>query len=51
MSAPDREADHATFMRQAVALAVHGVEAGEGGPFGALVVKDGVVIGQGSQLA
>jgi guanine deaminase len=47
MSAPDHADDHAAFMRLAIALAVRGVEAGEGGPFGALVVKDGVVIGRG----
>ena len=34
-------------MRRAVAHARAHMEAGDGGPFGALVVKDGVVVGQG----
>ena len=34
-------------MRQAIALAVENVRAGRGGPFGALVVKDGQVIATG----
>lgn len=34
------------FMRRAIALSCQGVEAG-GGPFGAVVVKDGVIIGEG----
>ena len=37
------------FMRQAVALAVENARLG-GGPFGALVVKDGCVIGEGNVL-
>jgi guanine deaminase len=40
-------ADHEAFLRLAVAEAVRGVEDRRGGPFGALVVKDGVVIGRG----
>lgn len=35
------------FMDQAIALAREGVARGDGGPFGAVVVKDGEVIGQG----
>jgi guanine deaminase len=35
------------WMRQAIALAVENVRAGLGGPFGALVVKDGQVIATG----
>jgi len=34
-------------MREAIALSLEKMEAGEGGPFGALIVKDGNVIGQG----
>jgi len=37
----------AAFMRQALALAAQGVELGHGGPFGAVVVMDGKVIGEG----
>ena len=29
------------FMRQAIALAVENVTSGQGGPFGAVIVKDG----------
>lgn len=38
--------DEAEFMRRAIALSCQGVAEG-GGPFGAVVVKDGVVIGEG----
>lgn len=34
-------------MRQAIKLAEQGMREGKGGPFGAVVVKDGVVIGVG----
>ena len=35
------------FMRQAIALSRRGMEAGAGGPFGAVVVLDGKVVGEG----
>src|SRR3954462_5926368 len=35
-------------MREAVRLAIEGVNSGRGGPFGAVVVKDGQIIGRGS---
>lgn len=35
------------FMREAIALSIEKMEAGEGGPFGAVVVKDGAIIGRG----
>ena len=35
------------FMRQAIKLAEHGAARGDGGPFGAIVVKDGKIIGKG----
>jgi guanine deaminase len=38
----------ADFMRRAIALALENVRSGRGGPFGALVVKDGRVIAQGA---
>lgn len=38
---------HTEFMRQAIALAQKGMDNNEGGPFGALVVKDGQVVGTG----
>lgn len=34
----------------AIALAKSGIEAGNGGPFGCVIVKDGSVIGQGSNM-
>ena len=37
---------HESFMRRAIALSCQGVETG-GGPFGAVVVKDGEIIGEG----
>jgi len=36
------------FMRRAVALALENVRAGNGGPFAAIVVKDGRVIAEGT---
>lgn len=35
------------FMRRAIELARSGSAAGHGGPFGCVVVKDGVIIGEG----
>ncbi|HVU94969.1 MAG TPA: nucleoside deaminase [Puia sp.] len=35
------------FLRQAIKLAVEGVENGKGGPFGCVIVRDGVVVGRG----
>jgi len=40
--------DHKYFMMEAIKLAKHGVTQGEGGPFGAVVVKDGQIIGRGN---
>ena len=39
--------DHASFMHRAIALAYEGMEGGHGGPFGAVVVRDGKIIGEG----
>ena len=36
-----------TFMRRAIELSRVHMEAGEGGPFGAVVVKDGQIVGEG----
>lgn len=36
------------FMRRAIALALENVRSGAGGPFAALIVKDGAVIAQGA---
>lgn len=35
------------FMRRAIELGRKGMQAGDGGPFGALVVKNGKIIGEG----
>ena len=35
------------FMREAYWEAIRGVEAGDGGPFGAVIVKDGNIVGRG----
>lgn len=35
------------FMREAIRLSVENVESGNGGPFGAVVVKDGEIIARG----
>ena len=39
--------DDATFMREAIELAIEKMQANCGGPFGALVVIDGRVVGRG----
>ena len=36
------------FMRRAIALATENVRSGRGGPFGAVIVHDGVVVGEGA---
>ena len=36
------------FMREAIKLAMEGMQKGEGGPFGAVIVKDHVIIGKGN---
>ena len=38
---------HEFHMRRAIALSRQGMEQGAGGPFGAVVVRDGVVVGEG----
>lgn len=35
------------FMQAAIALSLHSIQSGKGGPFGAVVVKDGEIIAQG----
>ena len=37
-----------TFMRRAISLASQNVREGLGGPFGSVVVKDGEIVGEGS---
>lgn len=38
---------HKKFLQEALRLAQQGLDAGDGGPFGAVVVKDGEIIGRG----
>jgi guanine deaminase len=40
-------ASTSVFMAEAIRLAIEGVSAGRGGPFGAVVVKEGQIIGRG----
>lgn len=39
--------DHLTFMRRAIALSRGKMEANRGGPFGAVIVLDGRIVGEG----
>ncbi|UOG76772.1 nucleoside deaminase [Hymenobacter tibetensis] len=41
------EAPNPDFMREAIRLSIEKMQAGYGGPFGAVVVKDGVIIARG----
>jgi guanine deaminase len=36
------------FLRRAIALATENVLSGNGGPFGAVIVRDGIVVGEGA---
>lgn len=38
---------HEDFMRRAITLSREHMEAGHGGPFGAVIVKDGSIVGEG----
>ena len=40
-------ASRARFMRRAIALGHRGMRAGDGGPFGAVVVRAGAIVGEG----
>lgn len=45
---PVPESPNPEFLRRAIALAVNNVESGHGGPFGAVVVHNGAVVGEGA---
>ncbi len=49
MTAPETksESDGVLFMRRAIELAFEGLRANQGGPFGAVVVRGGVIVGEG----
>lgn len=40
--------DNKAFMQKAIELSIENVKSGKGGPFGAVVVKDGKIIAQGA---
>ena len=42
------KSNHLFFMREAIRISREGMEANDGGPFGAVVVKDGEIIGRGN---
>jgi tRNA(Arg) A34 adenosine deaminase TadA len=41
------EINHEQFMKKAIQIAINNLERNGGGPFGAVVVKDGEIIGEG----
>jgi tRNA(Arg) A34 adenosine deaminase TadA len=45
-----KRAPNPEFLRRAIALATANVTSGRGGPFGAVVVRDGEIVGEGSNL-
>jgi len=42
--------DHNAFMREAAELAHENVTSGRGGPFGAVIVREGCIVGRGTNL-
>ncbi|MCL4138167.1 UNVERIFIED_CONTAM: hypothetical protein GTU68_043986 [Idotea baltica] len=40
--------EHLKYMREAIRLSVENVQSGRGGPFGAVIVKDGQIVGRGA---
>lgn len=42
--------DNSEFMKEAIRLSIANVEEGKGGPFGAVVVKDGKIIARGVNM-
>lgn len=40
--------EHEELMQEAINLSIKGMENNEGGPFGAIVVKDGKIVGRGN---
>jgi guanine deaminase len=39
---------HETYMREAIQLSLEGVRSGRGGPFGCVVVRNGIIVGRGN---
>lgn len=42
--------EHSRFMREAIALSIKSVNSGQGGPFGAVIVKDGEIIAKAHNM-
>jgi guanine deaminase len=40
--------NHNDFMQKAIELSIDGMQRNDGGPFGAIIVKDGVIVGRGN---
>ena len=48
---PDKEIDaDDPYMRETIAEALEGIYSGHGGPFGSVIVKDGVIVGRGHNM-
>lgn len=45
---PQSAAPNAEYLRRAIALATENVTSGRGGPFGAVIVRDGQIVGEGA---
>jgi tRNA(Arg) A34 adenosine deaminase TadA len=39
---------HVHFMQEAIRIATHGIRTNQGGPFGAVIVKNGLIVGKGN---
>jgi guanine deaminase len=48
MSAPNHNSPNPEFLRRAIALATENVTSGRGGPFGAVIVREGKIVGEGA---
>ena len=44
---PEAKAINQDFLREAIRLSLEKMEAGEGGPFGAVIVRNGKIVGRG----
>jgi len=42
--------DHSYFLKRAIQLAEEGMDKGNGGPFGAVIVKDGEIIAEANNI-
>ncbi len=47
-SKPEQQASSTVWMRRAISLASENVRSAAGGPFGAVIVRDGMVVGEGA---